>query len=418
MKAKFSILLVFLIGILVVGMASALPRIESLEINNKEIDPFGDETKLVELSDKLDISIELEADDQDYEDLKIRAEIGGYKHGDLTDTTRRFDLDEGDTVTKELEIELPDLMDSDEYYDLRILIYGKEGSLEEYTYNLHLVGDEDGDERILIRDIILSPMNSVKAGRSLLTTVRIENVGEEDSDGIKVTASIPELGVSASDYIDELDAKEKTTSEELYLRIPADAESGSYDLVVTAKYFDGRRETSEKATVQVIGAEVQKELPATSVVSRTNTKTIVKGEGGALYEIAITNGAAETRTFVISADDIEWGTIQVRPENVISIASGATKSVLVYVTADKDAVEGLQDFAVKVESGDDVSELVTLSANITAGEKGGLSSGWKTGLIIALIVLVVILVILGLVIGFSKLKGNEEEGFEESQTYY
>ena len=88
---------------------------------------------------------------------------------------------------------------------------------------------------LTIKDVVFSPETRVKAGRALLSTVRIKNTGDKDEDSIKITVAIPELDLSASDYIEELDEGKSTTSEELYMRVPNCAEAGDYEAVVTVK---------------------------------------------------------------------------------------------------------------------------------------------------------------------------------------
>ena len=55
-----------------------------------------------------------------------------------------------------------------------------------------------------IADVDFSPGLTVKAGRSLLTTVLLENFGDKVEKDVKVTVEIPELGVSAVEYVDVL----------------------------------------------------------------------------------------------------------------------------------------------------------------------------------------------------------------------
>ena len=109
---------------------------------------------------------------------------------------------------------------------------------DEVVYNA-VLKVEQARNAIVIRDVIFSPENSVKAGRALLTSVRIKNMGEDDDEDVKVMVSIPELGISASDYIDEVESEESVTSEELYMRIPECADAGDYTATVTVEFDEG-----------------------------------------------------------------------------------------------------------------------------------------------------------------------------------
>ena len=65
----------------------------------------------------------------------------------------------------------------------------------------------------------------------MLATVRVENKGQKDEDDVKVTVSIPALGLSATDYIDEVEEDEEEETEELFIRMPKCAEAGQYELL-------------------------------------------------------------------------------------------------------------------------------------------------------------------------------------------
>ena len=57
---------------------------------------------------------------------------------------------------------------------------------------------ESPSHSVKIADVSFSPGLTVKAGKSLLSTVLVENVGEKDEEDVKVTVAVPELGISAS----------------------------------------------------------------------------------------------------------------------------------------------------------------------------------------------------------------------------
>ena len=90
----------------------------------------------------------------------------------------------------------------------------------------------------------------------------------------------------------------------------------------------------------------------------------------------------------------------------------------VYANANADAPVGEQMFAVTVKSNEKILKQVVLKANVAAQPTVTGFGNLKKALEIGLVFLVVLLVILGLIIGFNKLRGSEEEGKEESGTYY
>jgi uncharacterized membrane protein len=261
----------------------------------------------------------------------------------------------------------------------------------------------------------------------LLSTVRIKNVGEKDEESVKVNVAIPALGISASDYIDVIEAGDSTTSEELYMRIPADAKEGSYEVVTTVKYDDNYEIVTSKSTILVslptcaddtckTSAE---KTDKTTITISSDAQKLVKGEGGSVFPIALTNQGSATKTYVVKVEGTEgWATARISPSNVIVLAPGETSTVFVYVSATDDAAAGDHVFSVSISSADSVLKSVPLKASVV-GETP--SFGWdkiKTALEIGFVILVVILVVLGLIIGFSKLRDKEEPEEVSGQTYY
>ena len=419
MKNTISVLLtIFLVSVLAVGMVSALPDVEYIKINGDEfID--GDQLE-VERGEELDIRVRLTAGNVSEDDIEIRAEVLGYEYSDHEPIFARvhtFDLDYGDTTYKDLTISLPDKMDKD-YYDLRITVGTRTGSAFEGLYRLHLKGIKHS---LIIKDVIFNPEPSVESGRALLTTVRIKNIGEKDEESIKVKVTIPELGLSASDYVDELEDGESETSEELYMRIPECIEAKDYKVKITLEYDEGYEIVSTEKMITVTGDVCAVEEPVekkTVITVGPETQDVAQG-ASVIYPLTISNAGNTARTYVVSIDGTEtWSTVEVTPSNLVVLNAGESKAVYVSLTADDDATAGEHIFVLSVKSGDTTLKQVTLKADVT-GSSGALNL--KRGLEIGVIILVVLLVILGLIIGFNKLRETGEEEPEESdkgETYY
>ena len=86
-----------------------------------------------------------------------------------------------------------------------------------------------------------------------------------------------------------------------------------------------------------------------------------------------------------------------------------------YASANKDAPAGEQTFTVTISSNDKTLKQLPLGMNVQESASG--ASTLKRSLEVGLVVLVILLVIIGLIIGFSKLRGEEEEG-KEGKEYY
>lgn len=428
MKNKLSFLTVFLVSLIALcGIATALP------VSEIEVKVNGDEVKEkssnyvydFQRADDLEVKVRLRVT-EDIEDVQVEASLRGYDHNDLMeDITDVFDMKTNVTYTKELSIPLRQRMDQDTY-TLRIRVEDRNGETSQFNYELEVDAKR---HELMIKDVILSPENEVKAGRALLASVLLRNYGEKDEDSIKVKVSIPELGVSATDYVDELEKDgddDQTKTEELYMRIPQDAQTGEYALRVEVTYDDGDEREVKETLVKVVGAcdagdEIlcppKEDNEKTVITLASGAQTAVQGGSEAVYPITLTNQGTSAKTYVVNVDGADWAGFRVSPSNVVLVGAGESKAVNVYVAAGKEAPVGQQSFSVTISSAEKTLKEIPMKVSVEEGK----TSTWsklKRGLEIALVVLVVLLVILGLVIGFNKLKGDDDDSKEDGETYY
>jgi hypothetical protein len=405
------------------GFASALSS-SDLEVKFDGDKLSAGSVNDVDKNDEYEVRVRFTADAA-YEDVQVSAYLRGDDFDDdISDVTDSFKAKDGVTYTKKLTLNLPHRMERDNY-ELYVRVESRDGDLDIKSETFDLEIDSEKHD-VVIKDVVLSPANGVVAGRALLATVRLQNYGKEEEDDVKVTFSIPDLGVAASDYIDELEEdgedKDSKSTEELYLRIPECADAGAYDAEVEVKYNDGDDKVSKDMTVVVLADETcdVSDSVAGAVASGKalitigpESQDVAKGAGGVVYPVTITN-TGNAKTFVVSVTGGDWGTFRVSPSNVVTVGKDETKSVYVYAAAKNNAPVGEQVFGVSLKSGDSTVKEVTLKANVVAGSS---AVSLKRVLEVGLIVLVVILVILGLIIGFNKLKGSDEEK-EEGESYY
>jgi uncharacterized membrane protein len=271
---------------------------------------------------------------------------------------------------------------------------------------------------VWIRDVVLNPENEVIAGRALVASVRVKNLGTKKEDGIKVNVAIPDLGVSATDYIDSLDEDQSTTSEQLFMRIPLCAKKGSYNVITTIYFKDGDKSTTAKRSINVVEDSSCTEatgigtgngnLPTAAISATSTYQEVQIGAAGGVYPITMTNNAGTSKTFTVNVDAGSWAVTRVSPSNTVLLQPGQTSTVYVYVAATQVATLGEQIFSVTVKSGSDTLQQIPMKANIV---KGSAASGDVTNTLeMVLIVLVVLLVIIGLIVGFKKMqdKGSED----------
>jgi len=268
MKALTTVLLSVLLvlsSVMVAAQDREVPvEIMRAEIDDTEIEPFGFNQLDIERAQEFELELELEAWENS-NDVEIRAFISGYEFNDVADIEDHigpFDFDANVTYVKKMHLTLPDDVDVDDY-QLRVIISDRNGW--EWVYNYALQVDTKRHD-MKIEDVTLSPGSAVKAGQALLATVRLENKGQKDEDDIKVTAAIPALGVSASEYIEEVESDEEEETEELFLRLPKCAEPGVYEMAIEVLYNDGHSRVSDSGKVTVLENEACTPEPAPVVV--------------------------------------------------------------------------------------------------------------------------------------------------------
>ena len=291
-----------------------------------------------------------------------------------------------------------------------------------------------------VLDVIFRPSSTVEAGRFLRTVVRVENLGYMKQEDIKVVMSIPELGLSTRDYIPELsadddvsaDEEDSDSSDELFLKIPANTPSGIYNVKIEIDYNRGHDIEVKNIPIKIVGAQTVPgvEQPTVSGVQGiisvdTLNQNIAQGDA-VVYRVMIANLGNQVLTYSLDVSNVQsWGTLRVDPA-FLTVQPGSTGEMLVYIRANEDAVVGRHQVNANVKIGNTVIKSFTLDTDVVEGKTIASWQSVKSVLQILFIVLVVVLVILALILVFNKLRGSNSENYGEEpiehdsgvQSYY
>ncbi len=190
-------------------------------------------------------------------DVNIRAWIGGYEYDSVQVASAMFDIEDGVSYQKKLTLEFPEDLDANQEYTLYVEVYD---DLDSVTYSGTIMVSKVR-HLLDIQDVILD--SSLDAGDYTTATVRLENMGDNKEEDIKVTVSIPELGIEESTFVDELTNDELDNEDEessgdvsLTFQIPSDAESGDYEVQVSVSYNSGYDTLEESTSVSVKALEL------------------------------------------------------------------------------------------------------------------------------------------------------------------
>ena len=249
-----TVLIWCLILLAAVMTAQAIP----ITVDTVEVDEVllleNSSTRLdLERGDDIRVRIKITAN-ANLDNVEILGFISGFEFNDIigeriSDVTQLFDLQANVSYVRTITLPLPSDAEVDDY-KLRIIVSDRFGAPVIANFNFKI---DTQRRNIKIQDVILSPGHRIKSGSALLAKVRIENKGQRDERDIKVVVTVPALGLSATDYIDEIrDNDRQDETEELFLRIPQCAEPGVYKVIVDAFYADNRRRSSVTRDIEVL----------------------------------------------------------------------------------------------------------------------------------------------------------------------
>ncbi|MBW2970403.1 hypothetical protein KY309_03540 [Candidatus Woesearchaeota archaeon] len=404
---KIKIITILAIFLAVISAVSALPAVlEEVQVDDTILQETTINRLSLERGEDYEVRVRFTAL-EDINDAEVRVFISGYEYSDIDDIedkTTVFDAEENVTYVKKLNILIPDDVDKDDY-KLRVIISDRYNDELTANYNLKLDVPRNS---LKITDVVFNPANAVRSGSALLTTVRVENKGEKEQNDVRVTVNIPGLGISSTEYIDEIDnGDEEEETEEIFLRIPKCAKSGNYDVDIEVEYSQRKYKVTEKETITVLEDETCKEdTPKTTITLGNQMQNVIAGQT-ATFPITVTNAGRTSKTFIVTIPSADWATITITPTSTLVVPAGQTQTVFANVQVSKDTPQGAHSLTATVSSGDTVQEL-TLTTTVQQ-TKSSARAIFET----ILIVLVVLLVILGIIIGIAHLRNKED-----AETYY
>jgi hypothetical protein len=243
----FSIVALMLFAVLAASAVSAVPTIDRVEVDDTQLSTNQVNYLSVETGSQITIDVWLTSQESN-DNIRVEAFVSGSDDNeDVSAKTSLFSVEDNTTYKKSLSLTLPQTADADRY-KLRIIVSDRNGQETVQDYNL--VFDSPRHD-LAIEDVIFYPNGNVQAGQALLTSVRLENFGQKDENDVKVMVSIPELGISATDYINEIESDDEESTEEMYMRIPSTAKTGTYQVKIDVWYNDQHDTLSKSMSVDV-----------------------------------------------------------------------------------------------------------------------------------------------------------------------
>ncbi len=422
MKSK-AILVSFVALFAIVFALSLVAASEFVEVTDVEIDGVSYEagqTLGLSVSETIPVVVKFTAlDDGDnttsgVSDVRVKVYIEGYKD-EISETTSRFHILEGNTYVKRFSLKLPSSFDIEDLTEdvsllIRISAKGEESTevyvpleLQKDLYNLNLLS--------------LDATDVVYAGSTLAVDVVVENNGNDRLDNVYVKASIPGLGISRTVYVGDLesvadgydddinDAREKR----VYLTIPRNAVPGNYELEVETYNYD----TSVTATTRVVVRDVE-----AGILPSVTSKTIAPGDETS-FDLVLVNPNDRMVVYTITPEESKGLIVEIS-EPVVGIGADSSKTIKVNVRATESIEEGTYLVSVNANSETGLVKQVSFSVSVEEPSRGitGASIGQPTNTVVVLTVILVIIFVVLLIVLIVLLTKRPAETEEFGETNY
>lgn len=279
----------------------------------------------------------------------------------VADATATFDIAKDENAVKKLELTLPSKFEQGSF-KLKVKVTDAEGDFEEKIYGLKI---SISDFSSVIGSIAVEPEDGLEAGKHAVVKVNIKNSGLVSLKRLSVAINMPELGVSATKFIDELNTNEQK-SEEFTFKIPDNANTGTYTIrLEVLSQFSGTIDTRE-LHVLVTGLSDQRMQTSTDklVINVPVVKQDIKNDGTeVVYQLTLTNEGPDANTYTLLLDGLKWANLRMQESNTFVLNPKASETLNIFASTTSDII-GEQIFMVTVQTPDKVLKQVTLRGNV------------------------------------------------------
>lgn len=381
---------------------------DKVEVENKVVmENEGNFVVTGEGVKKLDVEVSLTSLES-IENARLEAILmldSGDVVSDVTPAT--FDIATDQKISKNLELELPGKFKQDSFRMI-LRLADAEGNVAEKTYGLNIMQQKFP---FVVSLISLTP-EKAQAGKSLGIKVSFRNAGVLPLDGLFAKASIEELGLSSTKYIDPLknDGKE-LISEDFIIKIPETANPGVYTLSAEiGSQLDTRMET-KKMQFEIAGriAQAAAEEAKTATIKVPVIKQDMPNDGTeVVYALTVTNDDAKSNAYALSLDGNEWAGLRMNEPSAFVLGAKESKTLNIYASTNKD-LAGEQVFYAAVKSNEKVLREIAFKANVLNAGSPYTAGGFKTMLQAFLILAVFALVGAGVYFGLQSIAKKEND---------
>jgi hypothetical protein len=259
--------------VLALSTVSAFADIDDVIVNDISV---VSNTAAGEVSNTVPVEVKFTAN-ENVDDVRVKVYIEGYRD-EISDSTSRFRIVEGSTYIKRFSLDLPSSMDLDEdpeALDLYVRISAKGEEAVEELYPIIMQRDLYG-----LTLLSIEAPETVTAGSVIAIDVVLHNSGSDRLDDTYVRVSIPGVvernvyfGDIAADVDEDYDFIRDTVNKRIYLTIPSNAISGTYNLEVEAYNYDSDVIAKKQIVLSGIEADDEDDEDDVEVIDGDETET-------------------------------------------------------------------------------------------------------------------------------------------------
>jgi hypothetical protein len=387
-----------------------------LKITDVKVEGFGDEDDYWYLRDNIEVELEVENDDNDWELKNIEIEWELYStNGEKIDdgSVNDFNLKDGDTETITFNFEL----DSDlEEFDGEDAVLYVRATAEINSDDSHDGEDtcnwlnkqvEIRTENFVIADNIkinnelakTDEYNQLTCEKEVTVTFETWNIGDSDEEDLYIEVYSDKLGIYEKFEISSLDAYESSEAFELTFTVPENLEKGKYNLEFEVYDEDGdiyENKEDDKSSVIIIFENKNSCLVVKPYIT-ANLDTEAKAGKDMTIKVSVRNDDVQSRTFSISAQGYEsWAKLKEVSTESFIVESGRIQDLSLTLEI-KDGIEGDKTFNLNVYS--DGKLISTQPVAVTVEAKEGIQDlldgiNWKVvGIVLVNLALLVAIII-------------------------
>ena len=309
------------------------------------------------------IPVEVKIENKASDDLDVEVEVILYNTdtGDKEMVERiEGSIDEDETETFSIDLELPTDLDEDDAYELFVQVHEDGNEDDSCDYESVEIDLDREDDDAIISEASVTPETGLFCGDTYRVSLEVESTGADSIDDLYIELQDADLDVQeSSDNFDLGDYNDDDDTQRLSfdLMIPENLEIGSYSLEAILFSKSGKTLDSELITITV-GECTEETVAGDLDLDISENYTVEENE--LTIGMIITNTGEENAVITIDVEEVSWATLT-GTEYLSLLEAGDEAHGYLYFTLD-ETTEGKHDLKITVtnDKGDEVTEIVTV----------------------------------------------------------